>query len=195
MEKYNYLKEFIDIDAKNPIYDPLYADNWFYKISNINNLDNIEFITKIIFPNSLKEFWNEIGYGRLMRSFFQIKPLRSHTSPINYFLTPNMIAEIITDPEHAEGFILHLDHNEEMLENGFFPFFEECDSSYFLWMRPGEDKVYDGSARIIENNFEDFIYKLYHVHPQYYLFNEEELKAKLEEEKKQLEIEKQERGL
>ena len=108
MEKYNYLKEFIDIDAKNPIYDPLYADNWFYKISNINNLDNIEFITKIIFPNSLKEFWNEIGYGRLMRSFFQERPLRSQTSPINYFLTPNMIAEIITDPENAEGFILYI---------------------------------------------------------------------------------------
>jgi hypothetical protein len=43
--------------------------------------------------------------------------------------------------------------------------------------------IYDPSEIRIEEHFEDFIYKLYHVHPQYYLFTEEELKEELDKTK------------
>lgn len=188
MEKYNYLRRFISGSEND---DPNF--NIVFGKVLLTDIILAEKNASIKFPKSLKEFWLKIGHGWFRQSINSSFYLSQYNT--NDLFWPKKIADIINDPEHAEGFILHLDHNEEMLENGFFPFFEECDSSYFLWMKPGEDKVYDGSARIIENNFEDFIYKLYHVHPQYYLFNEDELKAKLEEEKKQLEIEKQERGL
>jgi hypothetical protein len=70
------------------------------------------------------------------------------------------------DDEHADHYAD--DSNEEMLEKGYFPFFNAQGREYFLWMKPGSDSVYAPGEEIIEEDFEDFIYNLYHIHPGYY---------------------------
>lgn len=190
MEKYNYLKECIyNPETKSYGSKNLKDFNVGFARVFLNEIVEAEKKANIIFPKALKEFWLKIGHGNFSQSINT--SFKSSGYITNELRWPKNIADIITDPENAEGFILYTDNNEEMLEDGYFPFFEEGDSSSFLWMKPEHDRIYDMCGDIVEEHFEDFIYKLYHVHPQYYLFTKEELEERLEEERKQLEIEKQ----
>ncbi len=83
-------------------------------------------------------------------------------------MSPGSISEIIVDPENAGWIYYADDSNQEMLEKGYFPFFDVQQAEYFLWMKPGSDSVYDPCEIEIEEHFEDFIYNLYHIHPGYY---------------------------
>jgi hypothetical protein len=163
MQKYHYLKEFVDIDED----DELYADNWFYTVKEID-IQKAEKETNMAFPLPLKEFWKEIGYGKIIRAFYQEKKLRKDSNADNYLMSPESVLEIIVDPENADWIYHADDSNEEMLEKGYFPFFDVQQGEYFFWMKAGSDSVYAPREEIIEERFEDFIYNLYHIHPDYY---------------------------
>ena len=118
----------------------------------------------MLFPDALKEFWLESGCGWFNES---ISGFRQDSG--NYFFDPDQISKaLIYRDEYIEDGIFILDQwNEEMLDKGYFPFFEVQLSEYFF-MKPGDNAVYASGERVIEEDLEDFIYNLYHIHPCYY---------------------------
>jgi hypothetical protein len=181
MMKYHYLKKYIN---KRP--DDGVMNNWFIPIPNyIEEILQAEKKASIIFPTSLKTFWKEVGSGQIIRSYYQKLPQSSECYIRNYIFDPETLGNYKEfDGSVAGDYAILDDYGIEMItEKGYFPFFEIGDSSSFLWMKTGSDSVYNELEKVVEEHFEDFIYKLYHVHPQYYLFTEEELKEELDKTK------------
>ena len=155
MEIYSYLKRYINKVEHQCITEHL----WFDRVS-MEDIDKAEMLCNIKFPNELVNFWLAIGQGQIEDS--------KKDGCENYILPPTYISNIIVDPENAEWCYYADDSNQEMLEKGYFPFFDIQQSEYFLWMKAGSDSVYDPSEIKIEEHFEDFIYNLCHIHPGYY---------------------------
>lgn len=62
----------------------------------------------------------------------------------------------------------------ELATPGDLPFLEVADSNYFLMMKPQSphpNTVYDREGNLVEKEFRDFIWKLYHKSPGYYSDN------------------------
>ena len=178
MGKYDYLKEYIYPASLQS--DP--AIN--ITLSCITKMDK-ECIATMKercgwgFPASLIEFWNEIGQGILGGCKNGFNKLDGGDNEI---LSPQIIRSAIltaqyddydkyaeeTDYDDFHGIIIDSDGEEMILAKGYFPFFCISDSSHLLWMKVGEDGVYDFCERKLEDRLEDFIYNLYHIHPDYY---------------------------
>lgn len=170
--KYDYLKQFLNQDTSRLTF----PYNWFNNINDLQEkINKISRECNLLIPKPLQLFWNEIGTGSLCLSKNGIE------GGDNYFYTPELIFDVLIDPKkQSNGHDLVLyDQDENLIKNGYFPFFGISDHSSFLWMKAGSDSVYNELEEVVEEHIEDFMYKLYHVHPQYYLFTEEELKDEL----------------
>lgn len=161
MKKYDYLKRFINnSDFSRPF-------NYFESV-DINKIISEEKRLGFLFPQVLKEFWLEIGWGRINVS----KSKREKFDAPNTILSPEEVVDITlwTDNAMAVGEI------EDFLQNGLISgkdvvFFEVADSSNFLVLKPESEYpegVYSMYGPLIEPKFEDFIWKLYHISPTYY---------------------------
>jgi hypothetical protein len=163
MSKYSYLKKY---QAPHDHVIETWRENSFITASNTSILA-VEKNLNILFPSDLKDFWLEIGGGNLTAPKEVSEDYECYYA--NNFLFPDEIALILT--EGAESGLI----TEEVLEyidEEELPFFEICDHSSFLYIRPNSDKpnaVYGLGGDIVEDSIETFIWKLYHVSPTYYL--------------------------
>lgn len=162
MKKYKYLEKYI---CKQKDSNGVRSNSFF----SINS-EEIIFEEKKIefdFPMQLKDFWSEIGYG-----FFHLsKNGKIQNTYSNRLLPPDEIKEILLSDEDDPNCPVIYEFYENLTE-GDMPFFEIGDSVSFLYMRPKSDKpnaVYDALGNEISPTFEEFIYKLYHVSPTFYI--------------------------
>lgn len=164
MSKYSYLKKY---QAPHDHVIETWRENSFIFL-DINEIEEAENEVSFTFPIELKELWNEIGGGHLTVSY-QGADDNYFCDYSNRILFPRDIAAILT--EGAESGLI----TEEVLEyidEEEIPFFEICDHSSFLYIRPNSDipnAVYGLGGDIVEDSIETFIWKLYHVSPTYYL--------------------------
>lgn len=160
MNKYEYLKRYL-----NPR-DTKVGENAFYTVTSKQILD-AEMMQGISFPESLTEFWREIGYG-----FFGASIPEKGIVQIDYsnrLIHPEDIVSILTEGVDS-GLIT--EQGWEFLTEGDIPFFEVADFTRYFVMRPNSDypnAVYRTNGKMIEDSLETFIWKLYHVSPTYYL--------------------------
>ena len=163
MEKYGYLKKYINNNKAK-------APRNSFSIITAQDIKNAENKLGFEFPNHLKEFWLEIGSGVLNKSLNGLEAF----DYANFILPPKQIADIMLLKDDSEFVIPGL---SEYFEEGYIKdddiiFFEIGDMSSFLVMKPNSDKsnaVYDMIGRVIEEDFERFIWRLYHESPDYYL--------------------------
>ena len=158
--KYEYLRKYIDYKLSSN--EDAYP-NCFRAVSE-DQIKDMEERLGFKFPESLKEFWLEIGCGSLDTSSKGVKS-------IDFFNTihgPQEIADIMLLKEECEYLVLDGDY-EDRFEEDEIPFFEICDSSSFLIMKKGSEFVYDTTGAIIERKFERFIWRLYYESPTFYL--------------------------
>ena len=163
MGKYNYLRKYIENSLS-------YPNNWFERIRQ-DEIDNAERELGFELPKALKEFWLEIGCGFLKKSITGIA-----TTAINRIMDPCSVADMIllrhedcVLPDIEELF----DEGWIDIEKGEIIFFEIGDSSSFLVMKPNSikpDGVYDMLGRLMIDSFEEFIWRLYHESPDFYLY-------------------------
>jgi hypothetical protein len=158
MTKYDYLKQY---KVKGGETSTFHIS--LYQVTD-EDIKNAERNVNISFPGALKEFWLEAGCGWFNES---ITGFRQGSG--NYFFDPEQISKVLIyrDEYIEDGFVILDDWSDEMLDKGYFPFFEVQPSEYFF-MKLGSDAVYTTGEEIVEEHFEDFIYNLYHIHPGYY---------------------------
>lgn len=159
--KYEYLKKYMlnYNEESNP------KRNNFYKIKQ-SEIETYEKLIKSKFPESLKEFWLEIGYGNLTTP--AVHDDDYECSADNIILPPEIVADILINKEESDYI---LPHGFELLNDGDIPFFEVGDSTSFLVMRPSSNYP-DGVwyfDTLVEKSFEKFIWRLYYESPTFYL--------------------------
>jgi hypothetical protein len=154
-KKYEYLEQYINAEGSG-------MSNWFRPVTKDEILDAEKQIGFEL-PQSLKEFWLEIGYGRLFNNITGIDAGNS-----NLILHPDMVTNlIIKDKENA---IALWEILEEFNEDDI-PFFEVGNSDCFLMMKRNAkypDGVYDNLGHLVDASFERFIWRLYHESPDFY---------------------------
>jgi hypothetical protein len=160
-EKYSYLKK------KG-------TGNYFAPVT-IQKILEAEKLVGFQFPTSLKEFWLEIGCG-----FFRVN-IRGICCEYfnNEIMHPSMVANVILRKDLSDDYeealnstIILSDVLDDYLEKDDIPFFEIADSSDFLKMKKNSDSVFRASGRLVEPNFEIFIWRMYHKAADYYLPSE-----------------------
>ena len=161
MGTYEYLKEFL---PPHPEYDGTNR-NWFYPVEE-KSIGEAEKRIGFDFPNQLKAFYREIGYGSLYAPHDITDGYQTFLS--NKIFPPSMVADImINGPESG----LIIDSFYELLEPGDLPFFEIGDSTRFLIMKLYSDNpnaIWAFGNIKIEDSFEKFIWRLYYESPWFY---------------------------
>lgn len=157
--KYSYLTKYVE-NKKD-----LYPYNFFQKVGD-SEIIKSEGKLGYKFPDSLKQFWKKIGCGFLKCTSSGIN--KSTSDNDNRVMDPTSIADIILLKEES-GLILP--EAPEYMAPDEMPFFEVGNLSSFLYMKPKSDKpnAVWGYGEIIEEDFEKFIWRLYHESPTYYL--------------------------
>jgi len=160
ISKYDYLKKYINNKEKSP------ANR--FDILPSNYINDAEQRLGYKFPNQLKEFWQQVGGGSLC-----VSNSAEASGLDNLIMGPGDIADIILDKKRSQESGLILYYVYDYLEPNDMPFFAIGDSSDFLVMKPKSENpnaVYSLAGTKIEDNFETFIYRLYHESPKYYLY-------------------------
>ena len=121
MSKYEYLTQFVCE------YEQKKHKNWFGKITQ-KEIAEAENKIGFQFPESLKEFWLEIGYG-FLRSNIKGESVDSG----NLIMSPGMVADTILRDEEESAILLHV--LEDFLEDGDIPFFDAGNGDYFFKMK------------------------------------------------------------
>ncbi len=163
MSKYGYLKKY---QAPHDHVIETWRENSFISV-NLESIQKVETNLNFQFPQALKEFWIDVGGGNLTTPLDP--PTDYDCVYSNTFLFPNEIALILTQGSDSGLIIPEV---LEYMDESEIPFFEICDHSSFLYIRPNSDKpnaVYELGGDIVEDSLETFIWKLYHVSPTYYL--------------------------
>lgn len=142
-----------------------YLEENFVRFGYITQEDisTAENLIGIKFPDPLKEFWFEMGYGHYDFQKLKIKDLE------NEILGPMDLANTILQDEEKSKILTYI--LEEYLEDGDIPFFHVGNSDCFLKFRSKSDKpkaIYDMWNHPIEENLEKFIWRLYHESPKFY---------------------------
>lgn len=153
--KYHYLAEYIDNESQWPA-------NWFCKFSDAE-IEKEEKRLGFNFPDQLKDFWKEIGYGFLKTG--TIGDTAKHC--INRIMHPTQIADIICLKENSRLILPGV-----FIVEGAIPFFEISDLDDFLVMLPNSANpgaIYDQWGDYVEKDLETFIHRLYYESPTYYL--------------------------
>ena len=160
MNKYQFLKKYICSGNSNGI-----TSNSFFSVAS-RNIIGAQKALGFHFPQQLKDFWDEIGYG-----FFHVsdsgKTQNTHT---NRLMSPDQIADILLSNEDDPNSPV-LPEFYEYLTPGDMPFFEIGDSVSFLYMRPNSETpnaVYDSLGNEVSSTFEQFVYRLYYESPTFY---------------------------
>ena len=166
MGKYNYLHKYIVKKGAD------LPGNFFYSLS-LEAIRKAESELDFSFSDQLKEFWREVGNGFLNSDIYgNIEEMIT-----NRLMPPEQILQIASsnDPHAPDNIAISSFYYERSreLEAGYIPFFEIGDSVSFLFMNPkGENPnaVYYFLDKMVASSFEEFIYKLYHESPTFYLY-------------------------
>jgi hypothetical protein len=123
------------------------------------------------FPDELRNFYKNIGYGSL--AIPPNAPKDYVCSVSNEILPPFIVANFAKGILRWEGQHSWMaEPTYEFMEPGDLPFFEIGDSSSFLVMKPHSDNPNavwtDGIPVKIEDSFERFIHRLYYESPSFY---------------------------
>lgn len=167
--KYGFLKRYVD---QKKIEYKIHFENCLWSLDDFEEINDAEARIGFSFPESLKEFWKEVGIGHITTPYNAKEGYECSCK--NEFLSPNQIADIVLLKEESE---LILPEVVEYMEDGYVGdgdilFFEIGDMSSFLMMKAKSSKpnaVYNIVGEIIEEDFEKFIWRLYHESPTYYL--------------------------
>ncbi len=160
MGKYNYLKRYLDLESRD------INKNSFHSF----DLEEITVSERKLgneFPEELKEFWREIGYGFFFSSCPEKKIIQKDW--VNRLLPPEDIASILL--EGAESGLI-TETGLDLLDDGAIPFFEVSDSTSFISMKPNSDNphaIYYLIDYKIADSLEEFVHRLYYESPTYYL--------------------------
>lgn len=176
MIKFSYLLPYVHESDAPPAPD----QNRFYSLERKDILD-AESTMGIQFPEQLKNFYQEIGYG-----FFRApqNPPPDHkfygtnrlSDPLTTALLYKAIEYFHNDPQFdyykalEDGAIISHD-TLELLEVGDLPFFEIGDSSSFMVMKlhsENPNAIWSDCGVKIEDSFERFVWRLYYESPGYY---------------------------
>jgi hypothetical protein len=158
---YLFLKNFVDLSG-------------YVKISEQNNFESLteqdivlaERCLNLKFPKQLRQFYLEIGCGNLTTP--ENPPIDYRFMAENEILHPSSIVKIML-LGHDSGLISQ--DVLDFLQPGDMPFFHIADSCLFLIMKPLSKKpnaVYNQFGDLIEENFSQFIWRLYFESPCYY---------------------------
>lgn len=173
------MKKFKE-DFKEFFYKPFIpptTENFFYPVEE-KEIEEAEKIIDTEFPSELREFYKEIGTGRIVKS----KSGVWENIISNYILPPLAVAHfykgIVEHHQEAEKdeALCYDDHwlaleTLELLQPGDLPFFEIGDSSSFMVMKLNSDNpnaVWFQGWEVVEDSFERFIHRLYYESPSYY---------------------------
>ncbi len=157
MAKYDYLKKYVNKSIANG------KENSFYPF-DLERIENCEKKLKQTFPEELKEFWREIGYG-FFRSSDPEKGINQNDWT-NRFATPDDIMEILLEGAESE---LISEEMLELLEEDEVPFFNVTGFSYLYYKTTDSTfKIYYGLDKIADS-LEEFVHRLYYESPTYYL--------------------------
>ena len=171
MGKYKYLQKYSNQNKKRYAYN----ENHFRTLF-IEDIEAEEKRLGFRFPEQLREFWLEIGYGSIR--------VGAKTGPDwscphhNSILRPDQIADILLSNEDDPNSPV-LPEFYELLRPGYMPFFEIGDSISFLYMRPQSDNpnaIWYGRDKICDS-FEEFIHRLYYESPTFYCEDEPKEKS------------------
>lgn len=165
-KKYEYLEKYITKNWPKKRVIQL-GENAFHETFE-SEIEEAEKRIQFEFPKALKEFWLEIGCGRMQASEPSVRKTRGHWA--NEILEPKLVADLILG--EGESGSMEDSSTREDFEDipNIIPFFYLGNFS-FLYMLPDSDAVhylYDPS-KPIEEHFEDFIWKMYHIDPVYFL--------------------------
>lgn len=157
---FNYLKQF-SVTTPTNTNKP---GNSFYPLTE-EEIVNAEHQLGYAFPDQLKTFYKELGYG------FLVAPENASENydfcNVNRIIDPETLANIVLKgPDSGEI----IPATYELFEPGDLPFFEIGDSTRFLLMKLNSDNpnavwCYDIK---ITNSFEEFIWRLYYKKPDFY---------------------------
>lgn len=173
--KYEYLKKFL---PPHPEFDGTNR-NWFYPVEK----DEIEEANKKLgfdLPTELVQFYREVGYGSLYAPHDAPEGYTAYKA--NYIIPPSILVGLYKpleggnredeyEPVESEGYYMSGSTYKD-LEPGDLPFFEICDGSSFLVMRPhsgSPNAVWTDLGDKVEDSFEKFIWRLYYESPEYHL--------------------------
>lgn len=161
-QKFAYLKRYAN--QKKEHYN--ISENCFWSLDNIEEIIESEKRLGFEFPQALKAFWRNIGYGYLESTDPKLGKLTMDHH--NKIIRPKEIADILLLKEES-GLILP--EAVEYMDPDEMPFFEIGDMSSFLYMKPlsSNPNAVWGYGEIIEEDFEKFIWRLYYESPTYYL--------------------------
>lgn len=167
--KYSYLKAYCHHPGNSNTPKALISPfNSFGELYD-GELEKAEKILGQEFPGELKNFYKEIGVGKLM------KP---HKVPPDYsFSGVNEILSPIAAANFSKGILFWNGQENWMSESAYedlnpgdLPFFEIHSSEYFLVMKLNSDNpkaVWDGNTKITDS-FEEFMHRLYYESPIFY---------------------------
>ena len=161
MGKYDYLKKYVNKSVSNG------KENSFYTF-DLKRIENCERKLGYTFPEELKEFWMEIGYG-FFRSSVPEKGINQNDWT-NRLATPDDIMEILLEGAESEMMVAPAyELYQGLKREGDFPFFEIGDSYDFLYMNFNKPGVYELDGNKIADSLEEFVNRLYYESPTYYL--------------------------
>ena len=158
---FSYLNKFISKDGNHNVFGNLFIS------LNQDYVHKAEMRLGFVFPSELRDFYLSIGYGYLICKEGQ----QEECEHDNRIMGPNSIADILL--LGVDSGQLHPDAEFEPWE---MPFFEIGDGASFLVMHPKSEHpnaVYNMLGEKITDHFSDFIWRLYHESPSFYLKEEE----------------------
>jgi hypothetical protein len=161
VENFDYLTPYVSPGKKTD----LKPRNWFYPLTETDIRDGEEKLG-FKFPSQLRNFYQKIGYGSLKVPHNPPEGYKFFSD--NYINPPSILADIIL-LGHDSGYISQ--DVLDFMEPGDLPFFHIADSCLFLMMRPNSDNpnaVYNQWGDLVEENFDQFIWRLYHESPTFY---------------------------
>lgn len=151
------------------MYEYLKYRNKFQKTNEID-LEKIEQEFSFRFPDPLREFYLEVGWGEIIYKNPVFKE-QAYWSGTNIFLPPQSVLCFMSG-QLFDNDVFYMDETfYERLEPGEIPFYEVGDSTYFMVLKNNHDKNYgcvDYLGDIVAKSFEEFVYKLYYEGPEFY---------------------------
>ncbi len=167
---FNYLNKYQPNLYDDQEFVP-WPSNIFYKITH-KEISEAETRLGFKFPSELRQFYQEIGAGRLVAP--KNPPEGYDFNSSNEILPPWVVANFVEGKImwNEEDNLGMMESSYEDLQPGDIPVFEISDSSSFMIMKPLSDNPnavwLDVCDIKIEDSFAAFIHNLYFIDPGYY---------------------------
>lgn len=171
-EKYSYLKNITrDRKIKGPV--DISLETCFIPLAK-ENIKKAEERAGFKFPNDLRIFYEEIGYGYLTVPHNALEGYESNVD--NEIMNPLQIAEYMKSGHYK--YCWDPDSDGVEYPKGWFPFFHISDGNMYFFMDStdpkkstvyGDSMFYSTGEKTISPSLPEFIHKLYYEDTEFYL--------------------------